>query len=421
MIEGILIVGMILQPCAPGERIDTREQIRNLDHARIDPLAWGARLKDHPDDQDALDHFATFVFDALDRQIFPNGIMDGSTWFHPEEAMLLLAEQRGSDLIAALDRILARGAKHAFSFHAFPVMLAIKALMRTIPIEGARIWDALWPAYRQSSWQLDSYESLPFTAPAAALTPLCDRLLADVNTDQAFSNIVGWAIDGGREGWLMERIDRALCGETAADRACAFTLVRFLDPTPAAEAAALRAGADVPSEWLSGVTEMSEAAQMRARAAFYWRERFLATNDPDQCHPSMTLFLACADARAITLFERRIAERSRDLGRTQLAHLGSVRSGTQTGCEEERRRSGKAAVRAGHPAVHPFPLAGKPGLHLRWKSFSLERVEVAARSSRPAKPTIKCAEALGDVHIPGHTARIDGPARHIACLFREEI
>jgi len=334
--------------------------------ARIDPLAWGARLKDHPDDQDALDHFATFVFDALDRQIFPNGIMDGSTWFHPEEAMLLLAEQRGSDLIAALDRILARGAKHAFSFHAFPVMLAIKALMRTIPIEGARIWDALWPAYRQSSWQLDSYESLPFAAPAAALTPLCDRLLADVNTDQAFSNIVGWAIDGGREGWLMERIDRALCGETAADRACALTLVRFLDPTPAAEAAALRAGADVPSEWLSGVAEMSEAAQMRARAAFYWRERFLATNDPDQCHPSMTLFLACADARAITLFERRIAECNRDLGPMQLAiweasEAERQRVGKKSGEGREKRLFGQDILRSTHSPWRGNPVSISDG------------------------------------------------------------
>ncbi|KAJ8138629.1 hypothetical protein OY671_008158, partial [Metschnikowia pulcherrima] len=47
-------------------------------------------------------------------------------------------------------------------------------------------------------------------------------------------------------------------------------------------------------------------------SAGHWRDRFMSGNDPDKAFASLTLFLACADDRAITLFERAIAARGFD-------------------------------------------------------------------------------------------------------------
>ncbi|KAJ8134406.1 hypothetical protein OY671_012381, partial [Metschnikowia pulcherrima] len=130
---------------------------------RIDPVAWGARVQDEPDDEDALEHFEAFVSDAIGKQSFPDGFGKQVSWSNANEAMLVSAERRGPALVAAIDASLARGAEHAFAFDNFPVMTASRASMMKQPEEGARIWSTLYPHYKESSWtKMDSFESSPF-------------------------------------------------------------------------------------------------------------------------------------------------------------------------------------------------------------------------------------------------------------------
>lgn len=280
---------------------------------RIDPVAWGARVQDDPGDEDALNHFEAFVLDAIGKQSFPDGFGKQVSWLNANEAMLVLAERRGPALAAALDALLERGAEHAFAFDNFPVMTALRALMMKQPEDGARIWSTLYPHYKESSWtKMDSFESLPFYSDRPEMTRHCEQVLEDANTDHALASVARWATEGGRLGWLLDRMFVWLESQLAGDIARAFNLGRFLDPGPDAESFWQRARAIQTSGWLQETQDKAEESFRRRTAAGHWRDRFMSGNDPDKAFASLTLFLACADDRAITLFERAIAARGFD-------------------------------------------------------------------------------------------------------------
>lgn len=276
---------------------------------RIDPIAWAARLQDHPEDRVALDRFEALVVSALDQQTFPETLGHPATWFNPHAAMRTLVRERGDNLVAALDRLIARGPEHAFGFGSFPVVTALRALMVDRPDDGARIWAELYPYYRKSSWTLSEFERLPFYSELPSMTPHCDRVLHDAQTDQALASVICWAIDGGRRDWILDHMSAGLGASEAGMIARSFTIGRFIDPSPEADAA-WNAAITLPvTGWLDGVRANARDAYERSRAAHHWRDRFLSGNDPDSAFATLTLFIASASARSITLLERAIEAR----------------------------------------------------------------------------------------------------------------
>jgi hypothetical protein len=309
---------------------------------RIDPIAWGARLQDAPNDSDALDAFERFVHARLAEQSFPDSFGRLPSWFNPATAMQILAEKRGDALVAALDALLARGAEHAFSFGSFPVITALRALIKVRPSDGARIWEALYEAYRNSNWTLDTYERLPFYGTGSELVRHIDLLLGDAHTDHALAQIASWACDGDRAEWLLAHmnaaIDAASEGETADRLARAFTLGRFIDPGDAAGAFWGRALALPLDGWLQVVRERSHAAYLRSVASAHWSDRFLHGNDPGTSFAALALFMTGADARAIELVERKVE----DVG---AAGLGREREAIWHAAEHQREKIAKDAVK----------------------------------------------------------------------------
>ncbi|TCQ06402.1 NACHT domain-containing protein [Sphingomonas sp. PP-CC-3A-396] len=280
---------------------------------RIDPLAWGARVQDAPDDGDALDHFEAVVLEGIATQSFPETVGAVPSWFDSKVAMRVLAEQRGDNLVAALDALLERGPEHAFGFGSFPVLSALRAVMETRPADGVRIWNVLYPAYRDSNWSsLEKFERLPFYSAAADLTPHCDRILADAVTDAALASMAGWAADGGRTDWLLGHMHSGLFAKTAGEVGRSLTLGRFLDPSPAGDEFWAAANALPLEGWLADVRRISSEAYQRSRSAEHWRTKFLSGNNPDLAFSALLLFMACADDRAIELLERAVEARGRD-------------------------------------------------------------------------------------------------------------
>lgn len=279
---------------------------------RIDPLAWGARLQDDPGDTQALDRFEAMVLQQIAAQTFPATVGQFPAWFNPDKAMGILARQRGDALVASLDALIERGPEHAFSFGRFPVMTALKALIVERPEDGARIWETLYPHYRQSSWTLEHYEELPFSSPRPEMSAHCDQVLRDSHTDQALSHVVAWAIDGGREDWLLERVFDGLQSDQAALIARSFTILRFIDPSIAADDAWSAAQTLHVSGWLEEIRENAVQAYKRSQSAAHWRDRFLAGNEPDQAFAALTLFLAAANFRSISVLERAVDARGFD-------------------------------------------------------------------------------------------------------------
>lgn len=311
--------------------------------SRIDPIAWGARLQDAPDDSEALDAFEALVHARLREQSFPDSFGRLPSWFNPTDAMKILAEKRGDALVAELEALLARGAEHAFSFGSFPVMSALRALMHVRPGDGARIWEALYTAYRDSDWTLSTYERVPFYGTGSQLTPHIDRLLGDAHTDQALAEIVSWACDGDRIEWLLEHMNAALDtageGGTAERLARVFTLGRFIDPCAGASTFWDRAMAQPLSEgWLQVVRDKSHAAYRRSLASAHWRARFLHGNELGTSFAALALFLAGAGARAIELFER-------EVGALGAPGLGKERDAIWYAAAHQREKIAKDATK----------------------------------------------------------------------------
>jgi hypothetical protein len=64
--------------------------------------------------------------------------------------------------------------------------------------------------------------------------------------------------------------------------------------------------------WLEEIRINAVEAYQRSVAATHWRDRFLSGSDPGQAFAALTLFLASANARSITLLKRAIEARARD-------------------------------------------------------------------------------------------------------------
>lgn len=276
---------------------------------RIDPQAWGAVLADSPDDGGAFQQFRAYVLEEIARCSAENGMVDIRGWLNQKDAMAIIAARDPQALISALDNMIATDPYNAFSFDSFPIIDSLRALINAVPDEGARLWQALWPSYRDSSWTLEKFEELPFVSTDSAFLPLREEVLKNAMNDAALANIVAWAIDGGAEHWLLERLESFLLGDTAGSIARGLTLARFLDASDGARSLWECLLRDNPSGWLATVRRLASENFARTTSAVHWLDAFFAEADCDRAFGHLVLFRLCAGKRDIVLAERRMEER----------------------------------------------------------------------------------------------------------------
>jgi hypothetical protein len=280
---------------------------------RVDPEVWGAILAEHPDDDAALERFTGYVIDEVRRHRFPGGAFGGSHWLNQDDAVRITVARNGERIIAAIEALIADDPQHAFGFDSFPIVDLLTALCVVLPSEGARLWDALWEPYLASSWTLSKFEQVPFAGSDESLRSLQDRVLDTGLSDADVETVVSGVHENGHEVWLLEHLNRLLAGASAGEIAKGLTIARFLDPSPAADAAWQRIDSMALSNWLAKIRDQARREYDLGRTAASSAERFRATSDADQALADLTLFGHAADAGAFEALKRSVREGYGDL------------------------------------------------------------------------------------------------------------
>ena len=204
-------------------------------------------------------------FDYKERQ----GYFDLLLIEHPEEIGAMLRA-------AWADKALRSNIRHDHG--GGPAWPLLASYMRHDAVFAAEVWNGTVSKSR-NMW-IGLIEHWPAALPSGPESDALRRtMLARPKTDEKLFHAVVQLQRLGHEALIFAEVDRLLAASRAVDQARAITILGFLEPSDAAEAAWKEVEALPVSDWLAGIRDAARRWREDALALRYWAGQ--AINEPD--------------------------------------------------------------------------------------------------------------------------------------------